>query len=909
MNDAERPDPEILLARAKNEAAREARGRFKVFLGASPGVGKTYAMLEAARVRFGEGWDVQIGVIETHGRVETEALAQGLERMPLRPVEYGGLTLRELDLDACIARHPRLLLIDELAHTNAPGSRHTKRWQDVLELLDAGIDVYTTVNIQHVESLNDVVLQITAVRVRETVPDRVLESADEMELVDLPPDELTKRLRAGKVYLGEQAAHAEDNFFREGNLIALRELALRFTAQRVDAQMESYRRERGIESPWPAAERLMVCIGSSPRSSGLLRAARRMASALRTPWYAVVVETPGMRTLSRNDRERLEAHIRQAEEMGAEAVRLSGENVAHELLAFARRKNIARVLIGKPTHSRLRDRLRGSLLDALVRGSAGLEVHVVDATEVRSEAVEAPHREHAGVRSYLEAAACVLIATALGSLIRGRLDLADIAMLYVLGIVVASLRTSLGPSVLASFLSILSYDFVFIPPYYTFAVDDLKHVLSFGVMLWVGLVISTLVARIRSEVEATRDRARRMAELYALSRELGSIAGRAGIADNLSSRLHELFPLEVAVLVPDAEGRLEAAGASEPDFVRDPKERSVAQWAFDLERRAGRGTETLAGSRGLYLPMPGTHGVVGVLAVRALDPSGPQGTLDISLLLPFAQLGALALERARLSEEARRSQLAVETETLRSSLLSSVSHDLRTPLAVISTAAGSLLAPGAELSDAARHELLSDIHAEASRLSRLIENLLDMTRVEAGGLELRKEWSAWEEIVGSALARVERQLVDRPVEVSLPRDLPLILVDGMLMETVLVNLLENALRYTPPRTPIEIRASAGATEIELRVEDRGPGIEAGAEALVFDRFHRGSTQGRGFGLGLAIVKGIVEAHGGSVTAENREDGGASFRIVLPRMEPPKEAPREEGSLEDAESGDPQPERA
>jgi len=886
----ERPDPEALLARARHEAAQAARGRLKVFLGAAPGVGKTYAMLEAARLRHREGLDVRVGVVETHGRIETEALAQGLEKIPLRAVEYNGLLLRELDLDSCLTRHPRLLLVDELAHTNAPGSRHTKRWQDVRELLDAGIDVYTTLNVQHVESLHDVVRQITGIEVRETVPDRVLESADEVELVDLPPDELTQRLRAGKVYLGEQAARAEDHFFREGNLIALRELALRFTAQRVDAQMETYRRERGIETPWPAGERILVCIGPSPRSSGLLRAARRMASALRTVWYAVVVETPGMRTLTRADRERLEAHLRQAEEMGAEPVRLSGESVAHELLAFARRKNVARILIGKPSQARfrdrLRDRIRGSLLDALVRASQGVDVLVVDAAEEAPEWVAPLAVHRAGWGAYLTAAGCVLAATGISSLVRSRLDLADVAMIFVLGIVVASLRTSLGPSVLASFLSILSYDYFFVPPYYTFAVDDLKHLLSFGVMLWVGLVISTLVARIRSEVEGTRDRARRTAELYALSRDLGAMPGREEIAENLCRRMRELFPLEIALLVPGAGGRLESAEPGHPEFIRDAKERSVAQWAFDLEQRAGRGTETLAGARALYLPMRGPQSVVGILAALPLSADPP----NAEALLPFAQLGALALERARLSEEARSAQLAAETEALRSSLLSSVSHDLRTPLAVISAAAGSLLAPGAGLDEAARSELLSDIHAEASQLSRLIENLLDMTRVEAGGLELRREWCSWEEIVGSALNRVERQLGDRPIAVTLPAELPLVSVDAVLMETVLVNLLENAVRYTPPDSPLEIGGAALEDVVEVWIGDRGPGLPPGTTGQVFDRFFRGQAKGRGFGLGLAIVKGIVEAHGGSVSAENRNEGGALFRVRLPNVEPPSTTP-------------------
>ncbi len=888
-----RPDPDALLARVKEEERRAGRGRLKIFFGASPGVGKTYAMLEEARARTRDGIDVVVGVVETHGRAETAALVEGLEVLPRRALEYRGVTLREFDLDAALARRPSLILVDELAHTNAPGSRHARRFQDVEELLSAGIDVYTTLNVQHLESLNDVVAQITGIQVRETVPDSILEQADELEVADLSAEDLLKRLEEGKVYVPEEAARAIDRFFRKGNLIALRELALRRAAERVDAQMRGYMREHGISETWPAGERVLVCIGPNPAGARLVRAGKRMATSLKCDWTVLYVEAPGQR-ISASDRDALVQNLQLAEELGAQTATLSGLNAAEEMLAYARAHNVTKIVVGKPTHSRWRDKLFGSTLDRLVRGSGEIDVYIITGDVGETQRATAPRAGQVSppgeyVRAALVIAACAGISFPLSA----RLSVTDVARIYLLGVVFVASRYGRGPSVFASLLSIASFDFFFVPPRFTFAVSDARYALTFAVMLAAALVASHLTLRIRAQAQTARDRERRTGAVYAMSRALAAARTPADLIAIATRHLADTFGAEMHILMPDPAGRLDGGSL-------DEKERSVAQWVLDHGQRAGAGTDTLPSASGLYVPLVASTGVVGVLGVRAADPTRFEDPTLLRLLETFAGQAALALERAQLADRAQKEEVEVEAERLRTSLLSSLSHDMRTPLGAITGAASSLLEdPGqGTITEPAKRELLQSILDESNRMNRLIGNLLDMIRVESGALKVQKEWQPLEEPVGVALIRLQDRLREHPVEVHLPPDLPLIPMDGVLIEQVFVNLLENAVKYTPPGTPIEISAAQIDGRVRIDVADRGPGIPPGEESRIFDKFYRVAGEGpvSGVGLGLTICRGIVTAHGGRIWAENRPGGGALFRFTLPLgAEPPPSVPGAPGA--------------
>ena len=888
----QRPDPDALLRRLAANEGRN-RGRLKIFFGASPGVGKTYAMLEAARARRAEGRDVAVGWIETHGRAETAALAEGFERVPPRAVAYRGVELHEFDLDAALARKPGLLLLDELAHTNAPGARHAKRWQDAAELLDAGLDVYTTLNVQHVESLNDLVNQVTGVAVRETVPDRVLDDADEVEFVDLPPEDLLKRLGEGKVYLPERAADAARNFFRRGNLLALRELALRRTAEHVDADVQDYRRDHEITPTWPVAERILVCVRPNPESGRLVRAARRMAARLKADWIVAYVESAAQPALSGAEKQALASTMKLAEELGAETVALSGESVAEALLAFARQRNVSRIVVGKPVHSRWRDRLQGSLLDELVRGSGGLEVHVI-AGEPAGPPGPSPvgaERERGTLGPYLWSAGVVLVCTLACWAMFGRFDNSNLIMVYLLGVAFVATRHGRRPSGLAALLSVAAFDFFFVPPHMTFAVSDTQYLVTFGVMLVVGLLISTLAVRVKAQAEAARQREQRTQALYSMSRELAGARTSEEVARIASRHVTELVQGVASVLLPGSDGRLAEHAGDGPGA--GSREAAVAQWTFDHGRMAGRGTDTLPGASAVYVPLKGTQAFLGVLGVRPPEALLPLGPDQLDLLETLARQAASALERVRFASEAEQARLAVEAERLRSTLLSSVSHDLRTPLATITGAASTLLQPGS-LDESAERELKEAIYEEAERLNRLVTNLLDMTRLESGSLSLTRDWHSLEELAGTALARLERGAQARPIQVSIPAHLPLVPVDGVLIEQVLVNLLDNALKYTPAGSPILVTAAANDGAVTVAVADEGPGLPIGAEERVFEKFYRGGSGQRGFGLGLPICHAIVTAHGGRIWAENKPPHGAAFRFTLPLGEGAPPALEEDG---------------
>jgi two-component system sensor histidine kinase KdpD len=889
MSEQIRPNPDQLLAEVQQQEAKQHRGRLKVFFGMAAGVGKTYAMLEEARKRAAEGMDVLVGYAEPHIRTETEALLLGMEILPYKVVEYRGAQLKEFDLDGALARKPALVCVDELAHTNAPGMRHPKRWQDVVELLDAGINVYTTLNVQHIESVNDIVERITGVRVRETLPDAVLEQADEVELVDIAPEELLERFREGKVYRPDIAARASRHFFTKGNLIALRELALRTTAQRVDVQMQEARREAGARAPWAATERVLVCVGPSPMSARLVRSAKRLAADLRAEWIAAYVETTGMTRLSSPARARVDQTLRLAEQLGARTVTLSGPRVADEVIAYAQAHNVTKIVIGKPQRPRWRDALFGSVVDDLIRRSAQIDIYVIRGDEAEAEPPRAvpgtvqPTPDWAG---YITGIVVVGLTTAIGWPLYHTLGIQNenVLMLYLLGVLWVATHHRRAAAILTSLLAVGTFDLMFVPPYYTFAVSDREYVVTFAIMLITALVISTLTHRVRAAAEAARDRERRTAALLALSRELAQARTVEQIAASTSRHVTDVLGSRAVVLMSDGERRLAPrVELTDAAAALDPKEMGVAQWAYEHDQVAGRGTNTLPAASGTYVPLKAsreTLGVIGVLANGTGDFSGERR----QLIEAFASQAALALERAKLAEEARLAWERVEAEFLRNTLLSGVSHELRTPLAAITGAASAITEAPAPLTEESRRDLLDTIRAEAERMDRLINNLLDMTRLEAGGLRLKKEWLPVQEVIGSAVHALEARLRGRDMRIDLGPQPPMIHADPVAIEQVVANLLDNAVEYTPPGTPIEISARADGNGVTVQVADHGPGLPPGTERRVFDKFFRapaGENQPRGIGLGLAICRGIVEAHGGTISAANRPSGGAAFRFTLP----------------------------
>ncbi len=892
----QRPNPEHLLQQARAEERRRGRGRLKVFLGYAAGVGKTYSMLQAAHQRKGEGVDVVAAYVETHGRAETEALVADLEVVPRRPVEYRGVSVGELDIDATLARHPQLALVDELAHTNAPGFRHPKRFHDVEELLDAGIDVYTTLNIQHLESFNDVVAQITGVVVRETVPDRIIDEADEIELIDLPPDELLQRLREGKVYVPEQAARAIERFFRKGNLTALREMSMRCAARRVDEQMRSYMQLRSIPGPWPAAERLLVCVSPSPLNERLVRATRRLADELKAEWFALYVETADQTRSSAEDRDRVARNLQLAEELGAKIATRQAESVADAVLGFARDHNVTKIIAGKPLRPRWVEFLRGSVVDQIIRQSGSIDVYVISGSTDRPEhARPAAGRAPVPWRKYLQGVGLVAAATLLGWPMHLHLEPANLVMLYLTAVVIAALYLGRGPAILVSVLGIMAFDFFFVPPVKTFAVADTQYILTFLALLAVGLVISALAAQVRDQVEAGRRREVQMTALHALSRDLAAAVGLDAILQSIISHVSETFGRAAVILLPQGEGL--TPGAASFGLALEEDDLAVATWAFQHGQPAGEGTDTLPASPMRYLPLKTAGGVVGVLGVKPTPADSPPVPERRRLLEAFASQAALAVERARLAEQASQVQLLSATEKLQTALLDSISHDLRTPLASITGVLSSLRqpqageAPHAPLDGATRDELVESAWGEADRLNRLVGNLLDMTRLEAGALKVTKEPCELQDVVGTALSQLADRLGDRAVTTEMPPDLPLVPMDFVLIAQVLANVLDNALKYSPPAAPIEIAARVVADRLEVSVADRGMGIDPGDLTRVFDKFHRVQRPegASGTGLGLSISKGIIEAHGGTIEARNRPGGGTVIRIALPLGEPPPEA--------------------
>ena len=888
---SERPDPDELLARVQAEQARTSRGKLKIFFGYAAGVGKTYAMLEAAQREKAEGLDVVVGYVEHHSRPETEALLQGLEILPTRVVAYQGVSLREFDLDGALRRRPKLLLVDELAHTNAEGSRHAKRWQDVEELLASGIDVWSTLNVQHVESLNDVIAQITGIIVRETLPDAVIEHADEIALIDITPDELVERLAAGKVYLPLQAERAIQNFFQKSNLVALRELSLREAADRLQKDVDAARRGKSAIAPWATRDRLLVCVGPSPTSARLIRTAKRMADALGAEWLAVAVETKGEGTAP-EVRRQVARHLRLAEQLGAETNILIGANVAKTVLECAQSHNVTKIIVGKTAQPWWKRFFGGVVVDQMLAGSGEIDIYVIRGN---AEMVLAPHSMTAPTgplsptftwRPYLITAATVAVCGLLGWLSHSwRLAEANVVMIFLLGVVVVATRVGRGPAVAAAVANVLVFDFFFVPPYFSFSVNDAQYLITFAVMLGIGLLVSALTVRVRERMQSAQRQERRAAALYRLTKQLSAVVGTEFLIQIAGKQIREIFGGEVVLFVSEPDGSIELRFGQTTEVAKLPVNAVVAQWVAEHDQVAGMGTDTLPNATALFIPLTGSQRTVGAVGVR---PGDTQRFLDPEqrrLLETCASLIALSVERDQSVLEAQRAQIGLETEQLRNSLLSSVSHDLRTPLAAMAGSASTLLQRTAGAESEERRELLQTIVEESARMSRLVENLLDMSRLDSGAIVLNRQWHVLEEIVGSALARLKRDLQGRSIRTCIPADLPLISVDGLLIEQVLINVLENAVRYTPAGSSIEIAARAVGDRVELLIADNGLGLPAGGEERVFDKFYRGPIAPpdarRGVGLGLAICRGIVEAHGGRITARNRPDGGAEFVISLP----------------------------
>lgn len=890
----QRPNPDELLKNVTDEESRQKRAKLKIFFGMAPGVGKTYTMLKVARELRAEGVEIVIGVVETHGREETAALAEGFETLPKRTLPYRGLFLEEFDLQAALERKPQLILMDELAHTNVQGSLHPKRWQDVWDLLDAGIDVYTTVNVQHIESLKDVVAQITGVIVQENIPDTILNRADEIEIVDIPPDELIQRLKEGKVYMPDQARHAVDRFFRKGNLLALRELALRRVAEHVDADMRRYMSTQGISKTWAAGERLLVCISPRPESSRLIRSTKRMSEALDAPWIAVYVENArGMRH-SAADRARLEEHLRLAERLGGETVVMQGGvHIAQDLINLAVSRNVSKILIGKPRKSRWIEFFTGSLLAELVRRSGDIDVLVmtgeVESDEVAPAHVQPTGRRFSPVRHTLWAVTAVAVATVIGIPVARTMELTEIVMVYVLAILAVGLRFGRFASLVASILSVIALDLVFIPPAFSFAVHELKHMGTFASLLVVGYIIGSLVERVHAQTRLARSREQRVLALFRLTGELARASGSAEMVETSIHAVAKQFQSRITILRPDAQGRLQgkrSASGEEPD----PKELGVAQWAFDHQEPAGLGTDILAGAKAFYQPLTGAKGILGVMGIQ---PEGaPLGPDQKHLLEAFANQTALALERAMLAETSRGTQERVGKERLCDALLSVVSGHLQPVLDGMERSAAALLGEG----DPAAPTPAATFLGETRRMRNLLANLTTMAHLESGTLQLRKEPLSVAQVVEGALKQLAPRLGGRPTKVELPANLPRVDIDHALMEQVLVNLLDNARAFSPADSPIEVKGWATERAVTLAITDHGPGIPEGQEEQVFQRpagpiGHRSRA-----GFGLALCKGVVEAHGGWIQAGNRPAGGAQVLVSLPLERTTARTPIEDPGL-------------
>ncbi|MCC5466583.1 sensor histidine kinase [Pelosinus baikalensis] len=881
-----RPDPDVLLAKLN----KETRGKLTVFLGAAAGVGKTYTMLEAAHEMLASGVDVVIGWVETHKRQETEKMVEGLPRLPAKEIDYRGRNLHEMDIDAILVRRPKVVLVDELAHTNVAGSRHVRRFQDVEEILNAGIDVSTTLNIQHIETLNDIVAQITGVKVRETVPDRIVEQADQVQLIDIPPNELIKRLKEGKIYMPHQAELALHKFFRPGNINALRELSLRFTAYRVDKELNEYMQEHDIPGPWPAGERVMVCVSASPFSAQLIRAARRLARGLQAELLAVHIDTPRRSSTSEGERDRIFRNMRLAEELGAKTISIAGKDLTEEILRMTRQHNVTHLVVGKPLRGRLWEWLHGgAVVDKLIRYSGGINIHVIQGnTEVKDEPkvktiapTKAIHWWH-----YIAGLLMIILMTAGNWWWRHYLEPMHFMLLYLLPVLLSAVWWGKGPSYVTALCSVLFFDFFFISPIFTFSISDLPYMWSLPLFLLVSFIIGGQTEKLRVEVTLARQREKTTGALYSFSREIAAIVDIGVIVGILAEQVWQTLDKSVAVFLPQDEKLVLAAEAGPGKIGEDAGEKAVAVWAFEHGEIAGHCTDTLPGGRYMYLPLTTSQNTVGVLGIEIHEEilTSPQKRL----MEAWAGLAAIAVERVKLAEQARQAALLAESDQLRTALFNSISHELRTPLSSIIGAISGLMDTEGVYSENDKKELLETVKEGADRMNRLVVNLLDTARLESGMMQLKKDWCDIEDITGSALRRVGECIKGRALLVNIAPDLPMIKADCVLLEQVVVNLLDNACKYSAQGSEIVITASQDTSVIQVSIADRGIGIPTENLMRIFDKFYRVEQLKtvNGTGLGLSICKGIIEAHGGTIQAENRPGGGTVMTFILPWEEQP-----------------------
>ncbi|MBY0380536.1 MAG: sensor histidine kinase KdpD [Xanthobacteraceae bacterium] len=886
----QRPSPEALLEAARREDT--ASGRLKIFLGAAPGVGKTYEMLQSAQAKMKAGVDVLVGIVETHGRLETQALLHGLEVLPRKKVTYKGQTLEEMDLDGLLASKPQLAIVDELAHTNAPGSRHPKRYLDVEELLDAGIDVYTAVNIQHIESLNDIVAQITRVRVRETVPDAIIDRADDIELIDLTPNDLIQRLKEGKVYVPHQAERALEHYFSSGNLTALRELALRRTAERVDEQLLTHMQANAISGPWAAGDRILVCVSEDPRSTGLVRYTKRLADRLHAPWTAICIETSRSLQFSDEQRDRVAASLRLAATLGSDTLTIPSvqRRVADDILGFARSNNVTHIVVGKSSRPWWFELVRGSVVHDLVRRAGNISVHVMAGDQLaaepaaRSGVKTADRREVFEPLPYIAALAAIAIALGVSAAIEPWFGIENVDLVFLTAVVAVAVRFGLLPSLFASVAGSLCYNFFFLPPTFTFTITDPTNIAAFFFFMLIAVVVSNVAARVRTQAVAATERVRTTEYLYSFSRKLASTATLDDVLWATAYQTALMLKVRVVVLLPE-QGRLVVKTGYPPEDELDDADLAAANWAWSNDRPAGRGSDTLHGAKRLFLPMRTGRGIIGVMGIDD-DRTGPMLTPEQTRLLDaLMDQGALAIERVRLVEDVEAAKRVVETDRLRSALLTSISHDLKTPLASVLGSATALRNLSEGLSDAERADLLTTIIDESERLNRFIANLLDMTKLESGAIVPNTALHDLGEIVGAALQRASKILNSHRIELNLQPNLPMLELDAVLFEQVLFNLLDNAAKYAPEGSLIEIRGWRNAATVTIQILDEGDGIPPADLDSVFDKFYRAQKVDHvraGTGLGLAISRGFVEAMHGTISAANRADrSGAVLSVTLP----------------------------
>lgn len=897
MNEERRADPDELLADIKDEA----KGKLTVFLGAAAGVGKTYAMLEAARERISEGIDLWAGWVELHARPETTALIEGIPRVDSKDFEYHGRVLKEMDLDEILVRHPEIVLVDELAHTNVPGSRHLKRYQDVEELLAAGINVYTTVNIQHVESFNDIVAKITGVTVRETVPDAIFKNA-RIQLIDIPTEALIQRLEEGKIYVPHQAKHALDKFFRPGNINALRELSMRFAAQRVDRQMETYMRVHGIVGPWPASERVMVCISASPFGEQLIRMGKRIAEGMKADLLVVYIETPSNTLKTEKQKDQLAKSLHLAEDLDAEIISLSGDDIVEELLEVAQKRNVTQIIIGKSDKLKLRERFSGSIVEKVLRHSQNISVHVIPGNVQKNKQVNESKRIPVNrpneVIPYIVTLASLAIITLIAWIGQSDLGLVNVAMLYLLPVLLSAVRYGKKAGIFSSFLAIIVFDFFTIPPVLTFNVMDFRYFISFTIFILVGFYLGTLSTRLRIQLINSHQRESQTADLYSLSREITAVSDLDIVLESVVKKVSDIIKGQVVVLVPEKTGQLALRACSNSGAIFEENERAVATWVFENNQIAGKGTDTLGGAKGLYLPLVSEQGICGVLGVQLKSTEKYLLPEKRRLVDAFASLTALAITRISLVEKAREAQLLNESEKLRTALLNSISHDLRTPLASMIGAVTSLLENDQLFDETSRKELLQTIKIGAMRMNRLVNNLLDMARLESGMLKLNKEWCELEDIIKKAIKHFDDGFVNkRDIVLKSSKKHLLVNVDFILIQQVLTNLLDNAIKYSRPDSQIVITVRNNERQVEVSVRDWGIQIPTEDIEHIFDKFYRvrSPRQISGTGLGLAISKGIVELHGGTIHAENNSvSEGVTISFTIPLTEKPPSIPAEIG---------------